>query len=274
MSATFDPDAVRAFEHAQWQRAAPSFANTFASATQPFVAALLDAAVVGAGTRVLDLACGTGVVGAAAAARGAVPTGLDFSAAMLAEARETHPGIDFVEGDAEALPWPDAGFDAVVANFGIHHVPRPAVALAEAYRVLRPGGRVAFSFWAEHSENIAWKLVFDAVRRCGDRSAASGAPPPGGGFSSTEQCLDALRGAGFGAVTARLERRTWRHANAAGLLAALRAGTARMAAMLAAQPPAAMAAIRADIDASAAPWRDADGLALPIAAVIAAGSKT
>ena len=268
----FDPEAVRAFEHARWQRAAAVYPQTFAEATRPFIDALLEAAAVCPGTRLLDIACGPGHVAARAVQQGAVSAGLDFSSAMLAVARERHPAVRFFQGDAEAMPYDDASFDAAVANFGIHHVPRPALALREAHRVLRRGGRFAFTIWAAPAENIAWKLLFDAVRRHGDPNA-SDAPAPGGGFSTPEQCMDALTQAGFSQVRAQLERRVWRHADAASLVAALRAGTARMAAMIEAQPPSAVPAILADIAQNAEPWRDADGLALPIAAVVASGAR-
>ena len=190
---------------------------------------------------------------------------------MLAIARSRDSTISFDAGDAEALPYADSQFDAVVSNFGIHHVPRPARALAEAHRVLRNGGRVAFSFWAEPAENIGWKLLFDAIARHGD-VAASQAPPPGGGFSTAAQCEDALRHTGFTECTTQLVRAAWHHANAKALVAALQTGTARMAAMIEAQPPA-MPAIIADIDANAARYRDTNGIAVPIAAMITAGAR-
>src|ERR1043166_4829468 len=146
---TFQPEAVRAFEHDGWQRAAARYNDTFAHATAPFVAPLLDAAGISAGQRVLDVACGPGHVAAAAAARGAVAQGLDFSAAMVDIARTTYPGIRVTDGDAESLPYADGAFDAVVSGFGIHHVPRPDAALAECSRVLVPGGRVAFTVRSE-----------------------------------------------------------------------------------------------------------------------------
>jgi SAM-dependent methyltransferase len=267
-----DPEAIRAFEHARWERAAAVYAASFGVATRLFCEALLDAAGVRAGTAVLDLACGPGVLAGSAAARGAAVCGLDFSAAMLAEARAMHPSAQFVYGDAETVPLPDASFDAVVSNFGLHHVPRPALALAEAWRVLRPGGRVAFTFWAGHADNIAWKLVFDAVRRCGDLKG-SDAPAPGGGFGTTQDCLDALAAAGFAEVDGRLEHRVWRHADAAALVAALRTGTARMAAMIEGQREGMLADIVADIEENAAVYRDLAGLALPIAAVVAEGVR-
>jgi SAM-dependent methyltransferase len=267
----FDPEAVRVFEHARWQRAAAAYPQSFAPATQPFIAALLDAACVGAGMPVLDLACGPGHVAAGAADRGAIATGLDFSAAMLDVARAARPDLAFRQGDAEAMPFADASFGAVVSNFGVHHVPRPALALREAYRVLRPGGRFAFTVWADPAENVAWRLLFDAVRRFGDPGAAA-APPPGGGFG-VAQCVEALRQAGFERAETRLERRRWRHPDAASLVASLRAGTARMAAMIEAQPATAMAGILQDIEENAAPFRDGAELAMPIAAVVAWGCR-
>jgi SAM-dependent methyltransferase len=269
----FDPEAVRAFEHARWERAAGVYGATFASATRPFIEALLDAAQVTGGTRMLDIACGPGFIASAGRARGAVARGLDFSPAMLAVARTRDTEVRFDEGDAEALPYPDASFDSVVANFGIHHVPRPGLALREAHRVLREGGRVAFSFWAEPAENVAWRLVFDGVRRHGDRAAAQ-VPAPGGGFDTAAQCADALRAVGLVHCTSHLMHATWRHRDAQAMVAALQAGTARMAALLEAQRPDAMAAIVADIAANAECCRDADGIAVPIAAVIASGVRS
>jgi SAM-dependent methyltransferase len=268
----FDPEAVRAFEQERWQQAARTYESSFAPATQPFIEPLLDAAGIQRDIRLLDIACGPGLVASHAARRGAVPRGLDFSPAMLSVARARHASIEFDEGDAEALPYPDNAFDAVVSNFGIHHIPRPQLALSEAHRVLRAGGRVAFSFWADHGDNIGWKLLFDAIGRHGD-PAASDAPPPGGGFRGADQCADALRAAGFADCTTHLVRATWHHADARALVVALQAGTARMAAMIEAQRLDAMPAIIADIDANATRYRTNDGIAVPIAAVIAAGIR-
>jgi len=270
--AQFDPEAVRAFEQARWERAAAAYPTTFAGATRPFIEPLLDAARVGCGDRLLDLACGPGFVASAAHARGAEARGMDFSPAMLAVARAREATVRFDQGDAETVPYPDATFDAVVSNFGIHHVPRPLFALREAYRVLRHGGRVAFSFWAEPSENIAWKLVLDAVSRYGDR-AASSAPEPGGGFATAGQCASALEAAGFAECATRLVRARWQHRDAQALVDALQAGTARMAAVLEAQQPTAKVAIVANIASCAAHYRNAAGIDLPIAAVIASGVR-
>jgi SAM-dependent methyltransferase len=193
----FDPDAVGAFEHAGWQVAASAYEASFATATRQFIPDLLGRAAIEPGSSVLDFACGPGFVAAAAAERGAVVRGLDFSAAMLGVARGRFPGLVFDQGDAEALPYADGSFDAVVSNFGIHHAPNPVAALAEARRVLRPGGWPAFTVWADQGENVVWRLVFEAIRVSGDLGASK-APPPGGRLNDVAACQAALVEAGFG----------------------------------------------------------------------------
>jgi SAM-dependent methyltransferase len=268
---SFQPEAVRAFEHAGWQRAAASYGNSFAHATAHFIAPLLDAADISPGQHVLDVACGPGYLAAAAAQRGAIAQGLDFSAAMVGIARASHPDIVVTEGDAEDLPYPDATFDAVVSSFGIHHVPRPELALAECKRVLKPGGRIAFAVWATPEENIAWSLVFNAIDRHGNRSAA-GAPPPGA-LNRIDHCTRALEAAGFADRSAEIVRAEWVLPNADALIAALSAGTARMAALIGAQQPSALAAIASDIAGHAERFRRNQNLAIPIAAVLARSRK-
>src|SRR5207244_283915 len=98
-------------------------------------------------TRLLDIACGPGYTAGAAAERGAEVIGVDFSSAMLAEARKNFPRATFKSGDAEALDFEAGTFDAVTCAFGIGHFAEPDKAIGEGFRVLRPGGRYAYSWW-------------------------------------------------------------------------------------------------------------------------------
>ncbi|MEA3199782.1 MAG: hypothetical protein QOE90_1210 [Thermoplasmata archaeon] len=107
--------------------------------------AALDAAGVRAGLHVLDVGAGSGFVTEEALARGARVSAVDASPLMVDELRRRFPRVEARVADAEALPYPADSFDAVLANMCLHHVERPAVAIAEMARVLRPGGRLALT---------------------------------------------------------------------------------------------------------------------------------
>jgi demethylmenaquinone methyltransferase / 2-methoxy-6-polyprenyl-1,4-benzoquinol methylase len=100
-------------------------------------------AVVGPGDAVLDACCGTGDLAVAAAREGGHVTGLDFSERMLERARRKAPSIEWVQGDALALPFADASFDAATVGFGVRNLDDLQLGLVELRRVLRVGGRVA-----------------------------------------------------------------------------------------------------------------------------------
>jgi len=109
--------------------------------TTPAAARLVRHAAIAPGMRVLDVACGTGVVAITAARLGATVTALDLTPQLLDRARENASvagvEIDFHEGDVENLPFPDAQFNAVLSQFGHIFAPRPEVAIGEMLRVLK-----------------------------------------------------------------------------------------------------------------------------------------
>jgi ubiquinone/menaquinone biosynthesis C-methylase UbiE len=133
-------DAFTQFEHEGWERVADKYDSTWSSSTRQFIEPLLDAASVSAKMSILDVGCGPGYVSAAVAERGATPIGLDFSKEMIAIAKRMLPRIDFREGDAQNLPFADASFDRVVANFSLLHLAEPERAVAEGARVSSRAG--------------------------------------------------------------------------------------------------------------------------------------
>lgn len=262
------------FEHAGWERAAAAYANTFGTVSNRLVPALLDAVAIHAGTELLDVACGPGLISTAAAARGANVTGMDFSPNMVAEARRRYPALTFLEGDAAALPFEDASFDAVVIGFGLHHFPYPVHALAEARRVLRSGGRLGFTTWAAPEMHVMHSIVVGAVREAG---GPGGALPvaPGGAVNQVQVCADLLKEAGFAAAASSvgIVSTHIRVDSARQLMDMLIAGTVRLASTLRSQPAAKTDAIQAAIERAMTPYRDGEGYRLPIAAILGSAAK-
>jgi 2-polyprenyl-3-methyl-5-hydroxy-6-metoxy-1,4-benzoquinol methylase len=142
-----DPfDSFKAAQKLGWAHFAP-----LQALTTPAAAQLVKHARLHAGVRVLDVACGTGVVAITAARQGARVTGLDLTPALLELARENSRiagvEVDWHEGDVEKLPFENSSFDVVLSQFGHIFAPRPDVAAAEMLRVLKPAGTIAFSTW-------------------------------------------------------------------------------------------------------------------------------
>jgi demethylmenaquinone methyltransferase / 2-methoxy-6-polyprenyl-1,4-benzoquinol methylase len=122
-------------------------------------------AVVRPGDRVLDSCCGTGDLAVAAARAGGNVTGVDFSRPMLERARRKAPEIEWVEGDALALPFADGSYDAATVGFGVRNLSDLDGGLRELRRVLRPGGRVAILEITRPRGMLApfYRLWFDVV---------------------------------------------------------------------------------------------------------------
>jgi ubiquinone/menaquinone biosynthesis C-methylase UbiE len=156
--------------------------------SEPWGRVVAYAAEIGTGQRVLDVACGTGVLARAAAERAGPEgkvVGIDPNEDMLTVARRRSPGIEWRSGRAESLPFPDASFEAVVSQFGYMFFEDKRAALEEMMRVLRPGGRLAvavcdaldhspgYAVFTELLHRLFGEAVAEAFRApfaCGDRS--------------------------------------------------------------------------------------------------------
>jgi SAM-dependent methyltransferase len=268
-----DPAAFHDFEQNGWERAAEHYGDAFGGLTTQTAGPLLDAVGASKGTRLLDVATGPGFIAGAAAARGAEVAGLDFSIAMIAEARRRHPAIAFREGDAEALPFEDAGFDAVVMNFGLLHLSRPEAALAEARRVLRPGGRYAFTIWAAPEQAVGFGMVLQAVQQFGKADVPLPEGPPFFRFSDANECRRTLEGLGFSSVDVRTLPLAWRLSSADAVYDALSRGGVRTAAVLRAQSPDALASIRAAVRRAVEAYAQGKEFVVPMPAVLASATK-
>jgi ubiquinone/menaquinone biosynthesis C-methylase UbiE len=269
----YDAARFREFERDGWNTVGRAYGDSFGSLTAQAIEPLLDAARVGSGTRLLDLACGPGHLCAAAARRGARVTGFDLSSTMIDEARSRNPEVTFREGDAAALPFPDASFDAVTIGFGMLHFAEPDRALAEARRVLAPGGRLAFTVWDDPERAVTFGLVLAAVERHGDPNVGLPPGPPFFRFAEADACKRALVEAGFTSPEVVTLPITNVVASTDDLVDVFLRGGVRTRAILLAQSPAAMAAIRKDVAAAAERFRRAGGLELPAPAVLSSAVR-
>ena len=181
--------------------------------------------VVRPGDRVLDACCGTGDLAIAAAAAGGRVTGIDFSEPMLERARRKAPDIEWVAGDALALPFADASFDAATVGFGVRNLAELDKGLRELRRALRPGGRLAILEITRPRGLLApfYRLWFDVLIPTAGKVLPGGAaytylPASVRRFPDPQGLAELMDEAGFGEIRWRLF---------AGGIVALHTGAAR-----------------------------------------------
>jgi ubiquinone/menaquinone biosynthesis C-methylase UbiE len=271
----YDVAAFDAFEEAGWTtKEAAAYDSLAGRVTARVADPLLDAVQAGAGTRLLDVATGPGYVAATAAKRGADVVGLDFSETMLAFARARTPGVEFVRGDATALPFDDARFAAVTAAFLLLHVGAPERVVAEAARVLEPGGRAAFSVWDAPARGRWIGVVFEAF-------TAAGAQPPEGvpagpnffRLADDGEFTRLLQGAGLAEVRVDTVEFGLRLHDGDELWDGLIAGSVRVRPMILGQTDELQREIRRRYDELLEPYRTEDGFDVPVSIKVASGAK-
>lgn len=227
----------------RWSGIAANWAELWGGFSDPARLALIEHAGVGAGTRVVDVGCGSGEFLALLADHGAEVSGVDPAPGMVAVARRSLPNAEIREADFSALPWPDGTFDVVTAVNSLQFAGDMVAALREATRVLRPGGRVGIANWAEADlndldtiENAVALAAGDVPRRGGDYRRAGGLP-------------SLFARAGLEVTAAGLVDTPWRARDEDTLVRGVLLG----------DDSATVAAVRDVVVAAAQPFRTADG---------------
>jgi len=161
----------------------------------------------------------------------------------------------------------------VAMNFGLLHLDRPEQALAEAARVLAPGGRCGFTVWAAPPQTEGFRIVLDAIEQHGRIDVPLPPGPPFFRYSDATVASEALRAAGLVEPSVVVVPQLWRFTRPEQLFDAMLHGTVRTAALLRAQTPQALLRIRAAISAGAAAFTGSEGIDIPMPSVLAVARK-
>lgn len=277
-------DELRAGLHTMWGAVAPGWeqnADFVDSRTEDLTRAMLEAAALEPGDRVLELACGPGGLGIAAADR----VGADGEVVLsdvapqmtaIAAARSEARGLGNVttlDLDLERLDQPDGSYDAVLCREGIMLVPDHDGAASEMRRVLRPGGRAVVSVWGPRERNPWLGAMLDAV---GTQLGVT-FPPPGlpGPFAldGRDKLLAVLSGAGFEDVAVDEVEAPWIGASFDQWWLVTTALAGPLAKVLEAQPPEAIDAIRSRAREALAPYETPNGLEIPGVTLVGAARR-
>lgn len=233
-----------------WGRRPREWAELAEPSNEPLFTTVLDRLGVRTGTRLLDIGCGSGYAAAMAATHGAIVTGIDITPELIAIARERVPGGHFVVGGMDALPFEDSSFDAAVGFNAFQFAEDAERAVREAVRVVKPGGLLAATTFAEpeRNESTALHLALEPLRNAasgGTRHVPYGLSAPGG----LERLL------GEEPVESGEVPLAWAHENVDDAVRAVLASGGGAMAIEAAGEPAA----RAALESAVAPFIRPDG---------------
>ena len=269
----FDEAAYRQFERDGYSGVAEGYAGKTAIVSGQANDAILDAARVGQGSEVLDVACGPGLLTGAALARGATVSAIDFAPNMLGLAKARNPSAHIQEGDAQELPFDAGRFDAVVCSLGILHFPMPEAAIAEALRVLKSGGAYAFTCWTAPAVNPWLGIILGAIQTHGTLDVDLPAGPPLFRFSEAAECERVLTEAGFSNVATQEVPLIWPSTSPDDFVREIPTSTARLGPLLNAQRADHRTAIEQAMREGAAKYASDEGIRIPTAVVLASGQK-
>jgi len=262
-----------AYERTIWAGRAGAYQRGFARLTAHTIPALLDAAGVGAGIRLLDVGTGTGVVAGAAAAREAQVTAVDAEPSMAEAAARNVPGLDVRVAVLPDLPLDDGEFDAVTGNFVINMAGDPAAALAELARVLRPDGRLALTCWT-YPPPPALGVAAEAIEAAGVPWPDDIPVPPFRVYCSPSAFTALLIGTGFEEATAQELSWEYRVDPEQWWEEVYLSGVGSNAVVIGRQDPATVARIKNEFDRLVARYAvDGGQVALPALAVLASGRR-
>lgn len=270
------PTTFSEFEYHGWETLSSNYDDCWGHVTSSFIPTMLADFPALTGKRLLDLATGPGYGAGLAAEYGALATGVDFSAQMVAQAQESHPQANFMLGDAENLPFVDRQFDFAVSNFGFQHFSDPVQAMNEVARVLKPGGFLKFTLWAERNRNAASLILETALEQFATEQCRIPEGPNYNRLLEETELRTILDGANLCATSAlvKLHVIPWELRDPDELYRAELSGSVRSGARLRQEPGPSLEKIRqamsTDIEAN---YNENGNWVIPMAAYVISATK-
>jgi ubiquinone/menaquinone biosynthesis C-methylase UbiE len=265
--------AFKRLERDGWHEKASFYDDRAGRLTRQATQHLLDAVSIQPGMRLLDVCCGPGYGAGEAVSRGAATCGIDLAPAMIEEARRRFPRAEFREGDAEALDFPDASFDAVICPFGLLHLGEPDRAIAEAFRVLRPGGRYAFSVWCMPEKAELLGMALKVIMALADMNVPLPPAPSFFQFSDPAVAKAALERAGFEGTISEEVPIVYRGNTVDDVWDWFEKSTVRTMALVRLQTPEIQTRIKDGIFLAAKRYETGDGVRIPCPAILHSARK-
>ena len=268
------PKLFKDYEHEGWNKKASQYERVTLPITRQGFEPILTSFGDLTGKRLLDVCTGPGHLAGEAAARGALVDAVDFSEAMVKEAKARFRGISFIEGDAEALPYDNLIFDAVACCFGLLHLPDPANGVREAYRVLKPSGRYSVTLWngPERGGDL-FKVILQTVSTVGDMNVDLPKAPPMFELSEPGKIETLMRDAGFTDIQRISVASAWRAHCAEDIVELINYGTVRTSLIIQFQKPEVRERIMEELVKAFRPYERGTDLEVACQSIMATGVK-